>query len=174
MQSSSGSGSGSGSMDKLRDVGASISRLPSILPSILPSSRVCVPSILSLLSPFCLFALPRTSLKLGAVSVFHASFHPTKGNILDWTVPVHTQPVDPTNTLAPVDLTNIEFSALPSGVHTVERDVMCVLRVPVFFPPPDWRPDTSRFLVSKNKTTTRRCRCSGAGRQATRASAGCG
>lgn len=48
------------------------------------------------------------------VSIFHCSFHPTKGNVIDWTL----------KTDEDLDLTNVEFSSLPSGLHLVEEDVV--------------------------------------------------
>lgn len=48
------------------------------------------------------------------VAIFHASFHPTKGNIIDWS---HRARDD-------VSLDHLEFSCLPSGLHLVERDVV--------------------------------------------------
>lgn len=48
------------------------------------------------------------------VSIFHCSFHPTKGNIIDWALKTEEN----------LDLTNVEFSSLPSGLHLVEEDVV--------------------------------------------------
>ncbi|KAF9650436.1 hypothetical protein BDM02DRAFT_3154894 [Thelephora ganbajun] len=48
------------------------------------------------------------------VSIFHCSFHPTKGNIIDWALKTNPD----------LDLTNVEFSSLPSGLHLVEEDVV--------------------------------------------------
>jgi hypothetical protein len=48
------------------------------------------------------------------VAIFHASFHPTQGNVLDWT---HRSDDG-------IDLDHLEFSCLPSGLHLVERDVV--------------------------------------------------
>ncbi|KAF9484543.1 hypothetical protein BDN70DRAFT_872322 [Pholiota conissans] len=48
------------------------------------------------------------------VAIFHASFHPTKGNIVDWSLKASDD----------LDLENLEFSALPSGLHLVEQDVV--------------------------------------------------
>ncbi|KAL5514141.1 hypothetical protein ACEPAG_2902 [Sanghuangporus baumii] len=49
------------------------------------------------------------------VAIFHASFHPTKGNTLDWSL---------THPSSSVDLTGVEFSVLPSGLHLVPQDVV--------------------------------------------------
>jgi hypothetical protein len=48
------------------------------------------------------------------VAIFHASFHPTRGNIVDWSL----QATDDIN------LDGVEFSAFPSGLHLVEHDVV--------------------------------------------------
>ncbi|PPQ99371.1 hypothetical protein CVT24_009201 [Panaeolus cyanescens] len=48
------------------------------------------------------------------VAVFHASFHPTKGNIVDWSLKASDD----------LNLDQLEFSALPSGLHLIERDVI--------------------------------------------------
>ncbi|KIK65185.1 hypothetical protein GYMLUDRAFT_56608 [Collybiopsis luxurians FD-317 M1] len=48
------------------------------------------------------------------VAIFHASFHPTKGNIIDWSVKANED----------VNLDNLEFNALPSGLHLVEQDII--------------------------------------------------
>ncbi|KAF5353574.1 hypothetical protein D9757_013711 [Collybiopsis confluens] len=48
------------------------------------------------------------------VAVFHASFHPTRGNIIDWSVKATED----------INLDNLEFSALPSGLHLVEHDIV--------------------------------------------------
>ncbi|THH31679.1 hypothetical protein EUX98_g2518 [Antrodiella citrinella] len=48
------------------------------------------------------------------VAIFHASFHPTKGNIIDWALKASDD----------LDLTNVEFSCFPSGLHLVEEDVI--------------------------------------------------
>ncbi|KAJ6629882.1 hypothetical protein B0H10DRAFT_1985692 [Mycena sp. CBHHK59/15] len=48
------------------------------------------------------------------VAIFHASFHPTQGNIIDWSLKAHDD----------LNLDNLEFSALPSGLHLVEQDVV--------------------------------------------------
>ncbi|KAJ7741223.1 hypothetical protein DFH07DRAFT_870179 [Mycena maculata] len=48
------------------------------------------------------------------VAIFHASFHPTQGNIIDWSLKVNDD----------LSLDNLEFSALPSGLHLVEQDVV--------------------------------------------------
>lgn len=54
------------------------------------------------------------------VAAFHTSFHFTQGNTLDWSATVDDE------TYTPI-LKGVEFSALPSGLHGVERDVVCVL-----------------------------------------------
>ncbi|KAF7293181.1 hypothetical protein HMN09_01196100 [Mycena chlorophos] len=48
------------------------------------------------------------------VAIFHASFHPTQGNIIDWSLKASDD----------LSLDNLEFSALPSGLHLVEEDVI--------------------------------------------------
>ncbi|PBK87215.1 hypothetical protein ARMGADRAFT_1047655 [Armillaria gallica] len=48
------------------------------------------------------------------VAIFHASFHPTQGNVIDWSIKASDD----------VSLDNLEFSALPSGLHLVEQDVI--------------------------------------------------
>ncbi|KIY43221.1 hypothetical protein FISHEDRAFT_78730 [Fistulina hepatica ATCC 64428] len=48
------------------------------------------------------------------VAIFHASFHPTRGNIIDWSL----------KSSEDVDFDGLEFSALPSGLHLVEEDVI--------------------------------------------------
>uniref|UniRef100_D8Q6V7 Protein LCHN n=1 Tax=Schizophyllum commune (strain H4-8 / FGSC 9210) TaxID=578458 RepID=D8Q6V7_SCHCM len=48
------------------------------------------------------------------VAIFHASFHPTKGNLIDWSLKASDD----------IKLDNLEFSALPSGLHLVEQDVV--------------------------------------------------
>lgn len=48
------------------------------------------------------------------VAVFRASFHPTQGNVLDWSL----------KTSDDLQLDGVEFSSLPSGLHLVEQDVV--------------------------------------------------
>ncbi|KAI0292962.1 hypothetical protein B0F90DRAFT_1811880 [Multifurca ochricompacta] len=48
------------------------------------------------------------------VAIFHASFHPTRGNILDWSLKASDD----------LQLDGVEFSSLPSGLHLVEQDVV--------------------------------------------------
>ncbi|GAW07435.1 protein lchn-like [Lentinula edodes] len=48
------------------------------------------------------------------VAIFHASFHPTRGNVIDWSVTASGD----------FNLDNLEFSALPSGLHLVEQDIV--------------------------------------------------
>ncbi|OSX62954.1 hypothetical protein POSPLADRAFT_1169563 [Postia placenta MAD-698-R-SB12] len=48
------------------------------------------------------------------VAIFHAAFHPTQGNVLDWSLKASED----------LDLSHVEFSALPSGLHLMERDVI--------------------------------------------------
>ncbi|KAK7018445.1 hypothetical protein R3P38DRAFT_2634169 [Favolaschia claudopus] len=48
------------------------------------------------------------------VAIFHASFHPTQGNIIDWSLKANED----------LNLDHLEFSALPSGLHLVEEDVV--------------------------------------------------
>ncbi|KAH9850465.1 hypothetical protein C2E23DRAFT_869926 [Lenzites betulinus] len=48
------------------------------------------------------------------IAIFHASFHPTKGSVIDWSLKASED----------LDLSHVEFSCLPSGLHTIERDVI--------------------------------------------------
>lgn len=48
------------------------------------------------------------------VAIFHASFHPTKGNVIDWALKSDES----------INLDGVEFSVLPSGLHLVERDTV--------------------------------------------------
>ncbi|KAH8980082.1 hypothetical protein EDB92DRAFT_2107324 [Lactarius akahatsu] len=48
------------------------------------------------------------------VAIFHASFHPTRGNDLDWSLKATDD----------LQLDGVEFSSLPSGLHLVEQDVV--------------------------------------------------
>lgn len=48
------------------------------------------------------------------VAIFHASFHPTQGNVVDWSLKASDD----------LNLDHLEFSALPSGLHLVEQDVV--------------------------------------------------
>ncbi|KAH9896059.1 hypothetical protein C8Q73DRAFT_690678 [Cubamyces lactineus] len=48
------------------------------------------------------------------IAIFHASFHPTKGSIIDWSLKASEE----------LDLSHVEFSCLPSGLHLIERDVV--------------------------------------------------
>ncbi|KAI0344371.1 hypothetical protein BDW22DRAFT_1483434 [Trametopsis cervina] len=52
------------------------------------------------------------------VAIFHCSFHPTRGNVVDWSLKASDD----------IDLSNVEFSCLPSGLHTVEEDVVYFLQ----------------------------------------------
>ncbi|EJT98131.1 hypothetical protein DACRYDRAFT_118884 [Dacryopinax primogenitus] len=47
-------------------------------------------------------------------AVFKTAFHPTKGNIIEWSV----------KTSDDISLDGIEFSTLPSGLHVVDEDVI--------------------------------------------------
>ncbi|KAJ7263125.1 hypothetical protein B0H12DRAFT_1103444 [Mycena haematopus] len=47
-------------------------------------------------------------------AIFHAVFHPTQGNIIDWSLKANDD----------LNLEHLEFSALPSGLHLVEEDVV--------------------------------------------------
>ncbi|KAH9168538.1 hypothetical protein EDB89DRAFT_1855427 [Lactarius sanguifluus] len=51
---------------------------------------------------------------ISAVAIFHASFHPTRGNDLDWSLKATDD----------LQLDGVEFSSLPSGLHLVEQDVV--------------------------------------------------
>ncbi|EDR05971.1 uncharacterized protein LACBIDRAFT_302169 [Laccaria bicolor S238N-H82] len=48
------------------------------------------------------------------VAIFHASFHPTQGNVIDWSLKASDD----------LNLDHLEFSALPSGLHLVGQDVV--------------------------------------------------
>ncbi|KAK2465002.1 hypothetical protein APHAL10511_003078 [Amanita phalloides] len=48
------------------------------------------------------------------VAIFHASFHPTQGNVIDWSLRASND----------LDLDRVEFSVLPSGLHLMEQDVV--------------------------------------------------
>ncbi|TFK81945.1 hypothetical protein K466DRAFT_557273 [Polyporus arcularius HHB13444] len=48
------------------------------------------------------------------IAIFHTSFHRTQGNVIDWSLKISED----------LDLSNVEFSCLPSGLHEVERDVV--------------------------------------------------
>ncbi|KAJ7641307.1 hypothetical protein FB45DRAFT_354788 [Roridomyces roridus] len=48
------------------------------------------------------------------VAIFHSSFHPTRGNIIDWALKASDD----------LNLDNLEFNTLPSGLHLVEQDVV--------------------------------------------------
>ncbi|CCM02730.1 uncharacterized protein FIBRA_04837 [Fibroporia radiculosa] len=48
------------------------------------------------------------------VAIFHAAFHPTQGNVIDWSLKASDD----------LDLGHVEFSCLPSGLHLMERDVI--------------------------------------------------
>ncbi len=69
------------------------------------------------------------------VAIFHASFHPTQGNVVDWNLKASNgaQGVDSVvltlsdkslSTGADIDLDGVEFNVLPSGLHLVERDTL--------------------------------------------------
>ncbi|CAE6486496.1 hypothetical protein RSOLAG22IIIB_13177 [Rhizoctonia solani] len=48
------------------------------------------------------------------VALFHSAFHPTRGNIVDFSLKVRDD----------VNLDGVEFSSLPSGLHLVDQDVI--------------------------------------------------
>ncbi|TFY72081.1 hypothetical protein EVG20_g933 [Dentipellis fragilis] len=48
------------------------------------------------------------------VAIFHASFHPTQGNVIDWSLKASDD----------VDLNGVEFCCLPSGLHLIDHDVV--------------------------------------------------
>lgn len=65
------------------------------------------------------------------VAIFHASFHRTQGNVIDWSLKASdgapTSAVSssiPSYSTTEFDLSHVEFSCLPSGLHLVERDVV--------------------------------------------------
>lgn len=47
-------------------------------------------------------------------AAFITSFHTTRGNILEWSASISSD----------LSLAGIEFSSLPSGLHSVQEDVM--------------------------------------------------
>jgi hypothetical protein len=116
------------------------------------------------------------------VAIFHASFHPTQGNIIDWSLKANEgeQPnAGPVRDNRESDckkpdlnLDNLEFSALPSGLHLVEEDVVCVL---VCFPfNRDCWFRVGAWLLIRNCTSnisvlSANCACSGARSGDTRA-----
>ena len=64
------------------------------------------------------------------VAIFHASFHPTQGNVLDWSLKTSDGAsclnfcADIADCAPDFDLSNVEFSCLPSGLHLIEEDVV--------------------------------------------------
>ncbi|KAJ8515463.1 hypothetical protein ONZ45_g7114 [Pleurotus djamor] len=58
--------------------------------------------------------MSKESIPQDIVAVFHASFHPTQGNVIDWSVKASDD----------LSLKNLEFNALPSGLHLVDEDVV--------------------------------------------------
>ncbi|KZT66324.1 hypothetical protein DAEQUDRAFT_813671 [Daedalea quercina L-15889] len=48
------------------------------------------------------------------VAIFHAAFHPTQGNVIHWSLKASED----------VDLSHVEYSCLPSGLHLLESDVV--------------------------------------------------
>jgi hypothetical protein len=111
------------------------------------------------------------------VAIFHASFHPTRGNILDWSlrasdginVPFLAHPPGDTDRALCLDiqLDGVEFSSLPSGLHLVEQDVVyvcrCLMREPYasayptqwYFSPPATSP-TIPTVASASSVAARR------------------
>ncbi|KAF9466739.1 hypothetical protein BDZ94DRAFT_1250646 [Collybia nuda] len=57
---------------------------------------------------------PKARYPQDIVAIFHASFHPTQGNVVDWSLKSSDD----------LSLDKLEFSALPSGLHLVEQDVV--------------------------------------------------
>lgn len=89
-----------------------------------------VPSLYDRLSP-------QTNRGLGVlpylVAIFHSSFHPTKGNVVDWCLKAsdgkrcRPLPEFALKCIAvDLQLDGVEFSTLPSGLHLVDRDVVYV------------------------------------------------
>lgn len=66
------------------------------------------------------------------VAIFHASFHPTKGNVVDWCLKANDGKQRLSGFefvlkyLVDLQLDGVEFSTLPSGLHLVDHDVVCV------------------------------------------------
>ncbi|KAF8585278.1 hypothetical protein K439DRAFT_1388555 [Ramaria rubella] len=48
------------------------------------------------------------------IAIFHCSFHPTQGNIIDWSMKASND----------LSLDGVEFKTLPSGLHLVDKDVV--------------------------------------------------
>jgi hypothetical protein len=73
------------------------------------------------------------------VAIFHASFHPTRGNVVDWSLKSDgyagewswaldvIENLSLTCVVAPIDFDGLEFKVLPSGLHQVEQDVVYAL-----------------------------------------------
>ncbi|KAI0791253.1 hypothetical protein C8Q75DRAFT_805607 [Abortiporus biennis] len=57
---------------------------------------------------------PKIKVPQDLVAIFHASFHPTQGNIIDWSLKASED----------FDISHVEFSCLPSGLHLIEEDVV--------------------------------------------------
>jgi len=107
--------------------------------SFFPSKEMSVPQDLGM--SFCLSlgsALLTFCCLFVSVAMFHASFHPTQGNVVDWSLKASHGPFQThtyiylyihTYSFPALDLSldHLEFSALPSGLHLVEQDVVCVL-----------------------------------------------
>lgn len=86
-------------------------------------------------SSFCGMRKNNETLITLAVAIFHACFHPTKGNVIDWCLKVSAGERYSRNFqlqkdahgkfwLVDINLQNIEFSVLPSGLHLVSSDVV--------------------------------------------------
>ncbi|KAA1473316.1 hypothetical protein DENSPDRAFT_902320 [Dentipellis sp. KUC8613] len=59
-------------------------------------------------------SVAREGLPQDIVAIFHASFHPTQGNVIDWSLKASDD----------VDLNGVEFCCLPSGLHLIDHDVV--------------------------------------------------
>ncbi|EJD00524.1 uncharacterized protein FOMMEDRAFT_169942 [Fomitiporia mediterranea MF3/22] len=69
---------------------------------------------------------PVTQAQNNIVAIFHASFHPTKGNTIDWslTSPSPSTSASSSSSSPTLSLDGVEFSVLPSGLHLVQQDVI--------------------------------------------------
>ncbi|KAF8511046.1 hypothetical protein JB92DRAFT_3144230 [Gautieria morchelliformis] len=68
------------------------------------------------------------------IAIFHCSFHPTRGNIIDWSMKASED----------LNLDGVEFSTLPSGLHLVDKDM-----VQTYSHPQPWLHLASRKELSR-------------------------
>jgi hypothetical protein len=73
-----------------------------------------------------------------SVAVFHCSFHPTRGNIIDWSMKASEGKYlkwlmsfckSHSSFHEGLNLDGVEFSTLPSGLHLVDEDVVQVILI---------------------------------------------